>query len=531
MKQVLNIYLKDVRHYWRECIISMALVAVLGWNEMHGWLHQEEMGATTGIGGLFSLRLLSGLMVVLVPVTWSLVVVRVIQGESLVGDRQFWVTRPYEWKKLLAAKALFALTFVNLPLLVLDVFLLAEAGFRPINYIAGLFWMQLMIALYFVLPLAALATVTATVVQMLLALLLLVLYGIGMGQLSGQIPDSSFSGPVDSLTAALWFGVCLAVIWMQYARRRTNNSRALIAGLAGVFLLILVATPYRSLHRSLVAREFPQLSSGQQAPFQLALLPAEKVESESASEDEDQKEIGISLPLGVSGLEPESIATVDGARFALEAPDGLQWDSGWEDPGLSLFPDQRTTRVNFTLKRRVFERIRSAPVEFRLSIAFTLFHDTHRREFVTPPGVFGMEDVGLCSAETNYIRTIRCLAPLRRPTSLLISADTSMSTCPVLEGEAPAAHGGLARDWMRGGSSPAEFGISPVKTVDLYLVSWNDATNRRNPGVCPGTPLVLSSPEPVRRNQTTLQIDGLRLADYRLPSPKVVRFATHQARP
>jgi hypothetical protein len=163
------------------------------------------MATGIGIGGLFSARFLSGLVVVLVPVSWSFVVVRAIQGESLVGDRQFWVTRPYEWKKLLAAKVLFALTFVNLPLLFLDVFLLAKAGFAPRNYWSGLLWMELMIVLYFMLPVAALATVTATVVQMLLALLIIVLYGIGMGLLSDYIPSSSFSGSADSLTAALLF--------------------------------------------------------------------------------------------------------------------------------------------------------------------------------------------------------------------------------------------------------------------------------------------------------------------------------------
>jgi hypothetical protein len=516
MRQVLNFFLKDVRHYWRECAASIALVAAFGWNEMRGWLHDEVFGVV-GIGGLFSSRFLSGLVVVLVPVAWSLVVVRVIQGESLVGDRQFWVTRPYEWKKLLAAKVLFGLTFVNLPLLVLDVFLLAKAGFRPTNYIVGLVWMQLMIALYFMLPVAALATVTATIVQMLLALLIIVLYGIGMGILSDQIPSSSFSDPADSLTAALFFCVCLSVVWMQYARRKTNQSRLLIAGLAGVCLLILVATPYRTL----VAREFPQFNTGQQPPFQLALLPAEKAESGSAFEKEGEKEVEIRLPLSVSGLGDESIAAVDGFMVDLEAPQGLQWNSGWKSPGLSLFPDQKSIRIDFTLKRTVFERIRSAPVRLRLSIAFTLFHDTNRREFVTPHGVFVMVDVGVCSTEPTYSRGMHCLAPLRRPKSLLISADMSMSTCPVLEGESPATHGEIARNWTRGsGSEPAEFGISPVKTVDLYLTDWDAAASRRSSGICPGTPFVLSNPEPVRRNQSALQIEGLRLSDYRLPSPR-----------
>ena len=137
-----------------------------------------------------------------------------------MGDRQFWVTRPYEWKKLLAAKVLFGLTFVNLPLLVLDVFLLAKAGFRPTDYIVGLFWMQLMIALYFMLPVAALATVTATSSTDAVGAADYRVVWDRHGDTFRPNPQLQFLRPADSLTAALFFGVCLAVVWMQYARRR-----------------------------------------------------------------------------------------------------------------------------------------------------------------------------------------------------------------------------------------------------------------------------------------------------------------------
>ena len=111
--------------------------------------------------------------------------IRVVQGESLVGDRQFWITRPYEWPKLLGSKIAFVLVFVCVPLLVLQIVLLRSAGFHPANYVTGLLWMQATL-LMFVLPMAALATVTATIVQLLLALLIVVLYLIGMSWLSSQ---------------------------------------------------------------------------------------------------------------------------------------------------------------------------------------------------------------------------------------------------------------------------------------------------------------------------------------------------------
>jgi hypothetical protein len=49
---------------------------------------------------------------------------------------------------------------------------------------------------------------------------------------------------------------------------------------------------------------------------------------------------------------------------------------------------------------------------------------------------------------------------------------------------------------------PAEFGISPVRAVDLSLTYTTRALIRLYPvmGICPGTPIRLSTPQPVRRS-------------------------------
>ena len=148
MKQILNIFKKDVRHYWHEGVVSIALMAAFAWYDVRSWANGGVTGYAYEAGSFFfDSRFLSGLVNVLLPISWAFVIVRVIQGESLVGACQFWVTRPYEWKKLLAAKILFIPVFINFPLLVADVILLAKAGFRPTHYIVGLLWMQAMIAL------------------------------------------------------------------------------------------------------------------------------------------------------------------------------------------------------------------------------------------------------------------------------------------------------------------------------------------------------------------------------------------------
>jgi hypothetical protein len=507
VKQVLHIFSKDVRHFWCEAAVSIALVIAFGWNEVRGWGHDSDM--LVGIGGVFSSRFLSGLVVVLLPIAWSFLIVRAIQGESLVGDRQFWITRPYEWKKLLVSKVLFVLIFVNLPLLILDLFLLARAGFTPARYIVGLIWMQGLIILFFVLPVIALATVTATLAQLLLGVLVIVLYMVGMVELSQLIPSSSFSSSADSLSAILLISTSLAVVVLQYARRKTTSSRLLILGLGGAILLILVATPYRTI----VAREYPQ-NIERQPPFQLGLLAPKTSAAPTAAVAE--KDVEIRMPLSVSGIAPESIVLLDGVLVTIEASNGLHWDSGWRSPGIFLFPDQKSTQIDFTLKRDLFERLKLTPARVEISLAFTLFHDKDRRDFVTPHGKFPISGVGLCTAEMQFLQRIQCLAPLRGPSFLVITADMSASTCPLLEGETPASPGEIARGWIQnGGSEPAEFGISPVMEVDLYLSYWNRSSKQRGPGICPGTPIVLSNPELVLRNQTALHVDGVRLAEYR----------------
>jgi hypothetical protein len=256
--------------------------------------------------------------------------------------------------------------FVNLPLLILDLFLLARAGFTPARYIVGLIWMQGLIILFFVLPVIALATVTATLAQLLLGVLVIVLYMVGMVELSQLIPSSSFSSPADSLSAILLIGTSLAVVVLQYARRKTASSRLLILGLGGALLLILVATP----DRTIVAREYQQ-NKEQQPPFQLGLLAPETSAAPTAAVEE--KDIEIRMPLSVSGIAPESIVLLDGVLVTIEASNGLHWDSGWKSPGIFLFPDQKSTQVDFTLKRDLFERVKLTPARVEISLAFTLF--------------------------------------------------------------------------------------------------------------------------------------------------------------
>jgi hypothetical protein len=517
MKQIWNIFRKDFRRFWRESAVSLALLIAYARNEVHGWSGERNLLASAGLGRLFTYQFLSGLVDVLLPVAWSFLIVRVVQGEALVGDRQFWITRPYEWKKLLAAKVLFIALTMNVPLLITGVFLLAKAGFPPGHYVGGLLWMQLLISLALIMPVATLATVTASVVQLILAALGVVLYMIGVAALASVIPSSSFSDPADLLVLILLIATCVAVILWQYARRKTAGSRWLIAGLALTTVVFVAAAPYNAI----VNHQFPQLRPGEPLPVQLALLPAHA----SGDVDVPDKEIVIQIPFEASGIADNSIVVVSGVKVFLKAPNGLRWNSGWESPGIQLFPDQKSMQISFTLKKNLFEQVKSYPVEARISLALTVYRDNNPRKFVTPRGEFLMPDMGLCSAEMSYRREMHCRMPLRTPSSILITSDLSATTCPAMGQESRAEALEIARNWHQNSDSgPAEFGISPVKTLDLFL--WAQHASRRQTisGICPGTPLILSSPELERRIGTDLEINSLHLADYREVSPEFSRF-------
>jgi hypothetical protein len=506
MNQILTIFRKDVRRYWPEASASIALLVAFAWVEVHGWTYRESFDFPSR--GLFSFNFLSGVVNVLTPVSWIFLAVRVVHGESLVGDRQFWLTRPYDWKKLLGAKFLVLFVFINLPLLVLDLFLLSRAGFHPSNYVLGLLWMEVLVLMFVILPAAALASVTATIVQVLLSAAVIVLYVIGMVALSELIPSSGFSGPVDSFSPILLLVVCLAVILLQYSRRKAMASRLMILGLGGAFFLLLALTPYQAI----VAHQFPPLRPGEQPPFQARLLSPDS--SQGDVDSEERKDVEIRLPLSITGIPAEDFVNVYTVRIKFETTSGVRWDSGWQSRGFTLFPDQKSTDVRFTLKADLFKRIQSSAAKVRLFFAFTLLRDRNQREVVVPQGQFDLVDVGHCFVEAGYVPALKCLAPLREPGALLITTDASKSTCPH-EPKSPPA--GIARDWMQhGGSEPAEFGISPVQSFNIYV---SGGTN--NAGICAGTPLVLSKPEALLSGQTEIEANDISLAQYR---EKPLRF-------
>src|SRR5579863_9384500 len=163
MRQALHIFKKDARHLWME--IAVVLVAtgllVLTSTQQQYWLQSARLPQ----------NIAAILVSYLLPIAWWVLTVRGIHGETLVGDEEFWPTRPYSWRSLLGAKALLIVLFLNLPMLIAQAIILQAHGFPLAAEIPGLLWNQVLLTLVFVLPFAAIAALTTGMVQFLLIVL------------------------------------------------------------------------------------------------------------------------------------------------------------------------------------------------------------------------------------------------------------------------------------------------------------------------------------------------------------------------
>jgi hypothetical protein len=90
MNLVLHIFKKDARRFWPEILVSLAITGALVRAYPLEWVQEASMQSVFG-GSLFSWNLLSRSLTVLIPVSWWLLVSRVVHAERLVGDRQYWL--------------------------------------------------------------------------------------------------------------------------------------------------------------------------------------------------------------------------------------------------------------------------------------------------------------------------------------------------------------------------------------------------------------------------------------------------------
>jgi hypothetical protein len=511
MNLILHIFGKDVRRHWPDIAVVLGILAAYAWHELGQWHPREPRSAI--LHDTF-LRYLP-LMVVL---GWSFLIARVVLAESLVGDRQFWITRPYEWQKLLTAKVLYFFAFFSLPLLLIQAFLLWKAGFSPVAHLIGLLLLALWWASLIILPVMTLAVITSSMVQFFLAVFGIAASIIGIAILSTRIHHTG--SPLAELIPdwagpTLLIAASITIIILQYARRKTLQVRLLLVSVGAATILISLALE----EEGFVPHGYPQSSPAARLPMRVSFDPS--VTDRRTASIENNK-IPVRIPLVFSDIPENSAVSLDGATVDIDGPEGLHWNSGWFGEYEQIFAPVKKSEILFTVDKPFFERVKSLPVTLHMSLASTAFRVQEAQRVIAANGDFEALGGSICSIWPGDASSLHCRAPLRRP-SMAVTVLSKESTCQADDDEEPLTREASFSDWeWNRDTSSVEMGLSPVQTFtfSFWRMSWK--TGDRRHFLCPGTPITFKTLREAQRMRNEVTIEGIRLADYQPKEPSPI---------
>ena len=345
MPFVLHIFKKDVRRLWWGMALALALQAVVVWGEI-AWDGLE-----------YSWLLL---------LAWVALLAMAVQDDALVGDRQFWLTRPARWRELLGSKLLFAAAVVHVPSLVADIVVLGARGFLPWQWLPQLALKQAGLLAVVTLPAIAVGAVMGSFATLVLALLGVVGVLVVASRFTRELEMqwSNTDGTLGSVCLAAAVLAMTAMILAQYARRQTWRSRAIgWAGLAVVCVLLIAVSPFAWARLHAWARPIPKAIS-----FQLSTRP--RAIMERALPMTYGRGMRVSVPVDVSGL-PEGASTFfDLASIELIANGrhyrGEHFVNSWQsvlEPGY-IGPDW----LMFQVPRALYDSLKDTPLELRATV-------------------------------------------------------------------------------------------------------------------------------------------------------------------
>jgi hypothetical protein len=484
MSQILHIFRKDARHHWPDILISLALLVVYAALQPRTWSEQQYNREFLDA----FIRYLPGILIL----SWVFLIVRIVQGEALVGDRQFWITRPYEWHKLLAAKLLSVFFFFHLPLLIVQIMLLYVAKFPVMPSIPGLLYVHALFVFALVLPGFTIGCVTSGIGQTALALLIVGAVLVGFAYLSTVLPDSDVGiDSPDSPYAFLYGATCVAVILIQFNYRRTLTARLIIGAVATAMLATGIVWPFLFP----ATDTFPPPKPNAPLPAQFSLDQNLIFSGSDGAESRFYRDdVELKFPIQISGLSAKTLAELRAAKLDLDLPNGEFWTSHWQSVYHNISFGRTRDWPEIKMKRSVFDRFKGAAVRARLTLGFNVYELENSKQTLIATDRIIYPGGGRCINEISR-DFLRCFSALKQPGPLFLAADLPNSSCPVsksagAEGWSPAPASFVE---ISGDSTP-DLQLSPINDFNVSLTrqyAYEDRSS--NLPICAGTLLYISN--------------------------------------
>jgi hypothetical protein len=458
-------------------------------------------------------RLLASAFVILMPFSWWLLIERIVHAETLIGDRQFWITRPIDWKSLLSAKLLFLLVFLYLPFAIAQCIELNRAGFPILPALPGLLFLLILVTGILVVPLLTLAVLTKNFTRSLLTLLGLLLAVAALAYTANKFDSNSVSTPYsDRFSIPVLLVFAGFAIVFQYARRMTWLARAILLPLPLVIALIATFMP----NGSMVESAYPR-------PDHLAADPVHLTSTTGTivRQGSDDGIFELVLPMNAEGVASNHAVLIDNILATI---DDASWTSDWQAVyNRNVLPGNYHTELVVHLKSKDYERLRTSPHTLKLHFAVTEVQAGQVTTIDHPSQNFSVSSFGICahSVISRYLdddRSILCRSALHDPDLTFIRTTGSTSGC-----DAQASQDDVPLGAWEGSlnNDPAEFGLTSVWNHSIYLANLTADTKVSR---CPDRPLRFTHYTLVRRTQTELNIPNFL---FPAPASNTFTFAPH----
>jgi hypothetical protein len=489
--QPLHIFRKDVLHLWPETAVVLLLFLAFIWAAPSHWAG-SEYATIIGILAFF-------LKAFLMPISWLVVISRLIQDESLVGDRQFWTSRPYHWPSLVAAKTLYLLVFLYLPFLLMQVFLLKHAGLFPTTVIPALLHNLLLLTVIVVVPIAAISAVTSTFPRALISFIVAVVYLIVIGLLIVWMVFTHMPPPgIDDAAIYLFVLLPLGALVFQYATRRTAISRAILIATPALIALIFLIPGAPLIKHFYPLASDPKLG---QLPDEFApKAPREGNLAVMAGR------VQLGLPITVEGGDHEANYAIEGVDTTVAAL-GVHYTSGFKTgEGTSLSAGIPFSLVPIVLPIDVFNQAGHVPADVHLALAIHQFKVDKPSTWKATAQPFSVPGNGVCSfSKDNPDAPPTCVYPFKQPQFSAVSASLSASCSD------PNAPKTIEQADLSGKVNFLDF--DPVISTPM-----NFQSRQQQPGasyvLCPGTPLTFLGAHDAGKSRLDVDLKQLILANY-----------------
>jgi hypothetical protein len=486
VQQPFHILRKDATHLWPETLVSIALLIGYAWAESQSWVPVE---------GFNPISLALALLRFLIPVSWLVLTSRLVHDEELVGDRQFWTTRPYTWYGLLIAKVLYLLLFICVPFLIMQVWLLHFAGLYPTHVLPAMLKNISYVSIAFLLPLIAIAAVTATFVRYISSVLGGIIYALAVLVIATYNAPEKFDAPyLTYLVVTVFVALLLGALLVQYAHRKTLLARLLILAVPIAVSAVTLLAPANAL----TEHRFPDTAIGS-ATFDAD--PGRQQPQGRLFSFRHRVLIAVPVTVSFAGLPPEAYLNVERVQPVIDGPNGLHYVGAWTTTHEILEQQRTAYNVSFALPEAIYNQVRDKSVALHLQLGLQTFTPGTPYIVTATEKPFPLPGHAACKVSVED-GSLDCRFPFGNPTLLEMAATVHEGGCLMPGPRSAVAHGAL----------PPTVDALAFSPVDL--VKGQVGLGESKLPICPGTPVTFTPSVEGKYGRLKIDIPAITLDGY-----------------